>query len=372
MMSPYVSFTKKEFLHIFRDFKAMLFLFITPVLLIFIFSYALSTSLRNVNVAVLMPDEDTFASQLVKKIESGRIFNITAYPKSPSEAEALLRKGKADVAILFDGDFSARLLSPDGSHLELVIDASNPNNAAPEAMYLMGIISDWMQDKAGSQYSDTGSITANVRMLFNPNLESSYNYVPGILGLILMLICTLQTSVSIVREKETGTMNVLLVSPVKPRTIIFAKLTPYFVLCCVDLAVILGLSRYVIGMPLAGSLFWIMVTSLIYIVLGLAIGLVVSARSRTQVEASLICGIFLLFVMLLFCDMLFPVESMPAAFQWFSHIIPAKWYTIIMRKLMIQGTPFIYCIREFSVLCAMTIAALALSLNSFKDRSEWI
>ena len=368
----FVTFVRKEFLHIFRDSRTMVILFISPVLLMLLVSYAMSTEIRNVNVAVLSPDKDAGITALTAKIDASVFFHVTGHPESPAEAEAMLRSGKADVAILFNNAFSARLLSPDGSDIDILVDASNPNNASPQAMYIMGVINDWMTEKFASASADSGkgTLSANIRMLFNPRLNSSFDFIPGLLGLILLTICSLMTSVSIVREKEMGTMSVLLVSPVKPTAIIFAKLTPYFALCIIDLALILLMSHFILGMPINGSLFWIIVVSLIFILLGLSIGLFISSLVKTQAEASLACGIGLLFATMILSGMIFPIESMPEFFQWVTGIIPAKWYVIIMRRLMIQGTPFIYCIKEFVIICLMTVAVLIAALAKFNDRLE--
>ncbi len=185
-----------------------------------------------------------------------------------------------------------------------------------------------------------------------------------------MLICALMTSVSIVREKETGTMEVLLVSPVKPLTIILAKMIPYFTMSCIDLGIVLLMSRYVLGLPMSGSLFWILVSSVIYIILSLSIGLLVSNIVKNQVTASLVCAIGLLFPMLMLSGMIFPIESMPAVFQWCSAIIPARWYIVILRRLMIQGTGVVYILKELAILIAMALTLMAVALKKFNDRLE--
>ncbi len=382
------AFVKKEFTHILRDRRTMLILFMTPIVLILLFSYAISTEIRNVNVAVLMPDNEPSVKRLLGKIDASEYFNVVEILDSPQQIEPLFRKGKADVVISFGSGFGARTLSADGNGISIIADASNPNNATAETMYLSAIIQDWLQESAGTAgqamavteageapagiapMTSSGTITGNVRMLYNPQLRSSYNFVPGIMGLILMLICALMTSVSIVREKETGTMEVLLVSPVKPLTIIIAKMVPYFTMACIDLAIVLAMSKYVLGMPMNGSLFWIVASSVVYIILGLSIGLLVSNIVRSQVAASLVCAIGFLFPMLMLSGMMFPIESMPAFFQWISAIIPARWYVVILRRLMIQGTEVIFVVKEFAILVGMTAAVMAVALWKFNDRLE--
>lgn len=391
--SEFASFTRKEFTHILRDRRTLLILLFTPIVLILLFSYAISTEIRNVRVAVLLPDYDPAALQLVEKINASDYFIVTEKLQSPSQIEETFRRGKADLVLSFEGNLSGDLLSADGSGLSIIADASNPNNATAETMYLGGVIGDWVREKLSAQMAGAvgvagtpsagmsqesatlataapGSISGNVRMLYNPRLQSSYNFVPGIVGLILMLICALMTSVSIVREKETGTMEVLLVSPVKPLTIILAKMIPYFTMSCIDLGIVLLMSRYVLGLPMSGSLFWILVSSVIYIILSLSIGLLVSNIVKNQVTASLVCAIGLLFPMLMLSGMIFPIESMPAVFQWCSAIIPARWYIVILRRLMIQGTGVVYILKELAILIAMALTLMAVALKKFNDRLE--
>jgi len=368
MRSEFSAFVNKEFAHIFRDKRTVMVLIITPILLIFLFSFAISTEIRNINVAILMPDDDHMVKRLGNSIDASNYFNLVDYLSSPDEIASLMRSGKIDVALTFNDDFSSNLLSADGSRIDIIADASNPNIATTETMYLSGIISEWMESVGGSY--ETGRLAGNVRMLYNPQLLSSYNFVPGILGLILMLICSLMTSVSIAREKETGTLEVLLVSPVKALTIIVAKMIPYLVVGVVDLVIILLMSKFILGLPMAGSLFWMCISSLIYIILGLSIGLLVSTVVKTQVVASLSVAIVFLFPMLMLSGMLFPIESMPRIFQYISCIIPARWYMAIMRNLMIQGTSFIYLAKEFVILIIMTVAVLGVALRKFNDKLE--
>lgn len=385
------AFVKKEFTHILRDPRTMLILFLTPVVLILLFSYAISTEIRNVNVAVLMPERDAGISSLVAKIDASEYFRVTGILSSPEQIERTFRRGEADIVLSFEKGFSPAALSPDGTGIGITADASNPNNAATETMYLSAIIGDWLSDQAavatasmpsgessspgpassGSVSLTTasaGTLSGNVHMLYNPQLRSSYNFVPGIMGLILMLICALMTSVSIVREKESGTMEVLLVSPVKPLTIIIAKMIPYFTMACLDLAIVLLMSKYVLGMPMSGSVFWIVTSSVVYIILGLATGLLVSNIVGSQVAASLVCAIGFLFPMLMLSGMMFPIESMPLVFQWISAVIPARWYVVLLRRLMIQGTEFIFVAKEFAILCAMTLVIMWFALKTFNDK----
>lgn len=366
MKTEFSAFVTKEFTHILRDKRTMMILFLTPIILVLLFSYAISTEIRNVNVAILMPDADPMVQKLGSSIDASAYFNVVDYISDPGEIAPMMRTGSVDAVLAFNDGFGSNMLSSDGNQIDIVVDASNPNNATSEVMYLSGIIRDWMMSMGASQ--EGGHLSGNVRMLYNPQLNSSYNFVPGILGLILMLICALMTSVSIVREKETGTMEVLLVSPVKPLTIIMAKMIPYLTMGILDLAIILLMSKFVLGLPMEGSLFWIIVSSLVYIVLGLSIGLLVSTIVETQVVASLVTAIMFLFPMLMLSGIMFPIESMPVFFQYLSNIIPARWYIIILRRLMIQGCDVDFILKELGVLVFMTVAVLGTALAKFNDK----
>lgn len=368
-MKEFTAFVHKEFFHIFRDKRTLLVIIGIPIVLIVLFGFALSVEIRNINVGILAPQNEELIEQLTKKIDASEYFTITERLRNTDEIDRLMRKGKIDIALVFDNNFSSRMISADGSQLALVVDASNPSTASSEVMYLMGVVQTYFQETMQTNVSAAG-ITPTVRMLYNPQLRSSYNFVPGIMGLILILICALMTSVSIVREKESGTMEVLLVSPVKPITIIFAKMIPYFVISCIILLVIFVLSYTLLQVPIAGSLFLIIVISMLYVILALAIGLLVSTLVSTQLAAVLVSAVLFMMPILMFSGMFFPIESMPLFFQVLSQIIPAKWYISAIRKVMIEGLSVSYVIKEIGVLIVMAIVIMTVALRKFNDRLE--
>ena len=299
--------------------------------------------------------------------------------RSEAEIDEAMRQGRIDVALMFGSDFTSGLYSPEGAVVSVVTDATNPNNASMEVMYLASIINEYfgsdisrsvsMRMAASANMSSaSGMLVPNLRMLYNPQLKSSYNFVPGIMGLILMLICSLMTSVSIVREKETGSMEVLLVSPVRPINIVLAKMIPYFVIACVVLLNILLLTIFVLKVPVAGSFFWMILVSVIYIILSLGIGMLVSSLVRTQIIATLICGMIFLVPVMMFSGMLYPIESMPVALQWFAQVIPAKWFIEAIRKIMIEGVPVRYVTTEILVMTGMAAMFFTAAVVKFKDK----
>ena len=366
-MKEFNAFLRKEFLHIFRDRRTLLVLIGLPTMLIVLFGFAISTEIRNVSVGLCVPDGDMTALRLMDKIDRSRYFTYVASYQSEEDIDLAMKRGEIDVALMFGDGFSSGLYSHDGSEVSVIADATNPNNASMEVMYLSSIISGYFSEEFSAEM---GGLVPNMRMLYNPQLRSSYNFVPGIMGLILMLICSLMTSVSIVREKETGSMEVLLVSPVKPINIVLAKMIPYLVISSAVLVIILLLTIFVLKVPVAGSFFWMILVSLIYIILSLGLGLFVSTVVKTQIIATLICGMIFLVPVMMFSGMLYPIESMPVPLQWFAQIIPAKWYIEATRKIMIEGVSVRYVSTEILILAGMAAVVFAAAVIKFKDRLE--
>lgn len=364
-MNGFASFVRKETLHIFRDPRTMLIALLMPVVQILLFGFALSTEVNNVDVAVVAPHRSETVRQAVERMAANPNFTFTGYIPS-GEIDRTLRSGRADAVAVFAGDFDRRMADleagrPDtGAALQLVMDASNTNTAQAGAAYLRSVLLDNVADGVGVE----------TRLLYNPRMKSAYNFVPGIMGLIFILICAIMTSVSIVREKETGTMEVLLVSPVRPIRIVFAKMIPYFVLSCLNLSSILLLARFVLGVPMSGGIVGIVGLSLLYIVLALALGLFISTVARTQVTALLVSAMLMLMPMIMLSGMVFPIGNMPAPLRWLSCIVPARWYIAAIRRLMIEGLPFTAVLREFAILAAMTAGLIAVALRKFNDKLE--
>ena len=352
-MKQFRSFVIKESRHILRDKRTMLILFGMPVMLMFIFGFAITNDVKNVRTVVVTSQMDHQTQAVIDRLAASEYFTITATVPTPEDAERLVRNQKADLAIVFSQDFASK-----HSGLQFIVDGADPNMAQQWTNYATGVIA-----------NPQGSLV-NTKMLYNPQMRSAYNFVPAIMGMLLMLVCAMMTSISIVREKERGTMEVLLVSPVKPLMIIIAKAVPYLVMAFVILVTILLMARFVLDVPLQGSLVWIFVVSAIYILLALSLGLLVSNIATSQLMALLICAMVLLIPIVMLSGMIFPVESMPAPLQWLSAIVPPRYYIEAMRKLMIMGVGIKEVAREVTVLTIMTLFLLVVSLKKFKTRLE--
>ena len=347
-MKQFVSFVIKEAKHILRDKRTMLILFGMPIVMMLIFGFAITNDVRNVRTVVVTSQMDYQTQQAVERLAASEYFTITTTVPTPRDAELMIRSQNADLALVFSKDHA----------IQFIVDGSDPNMAQQWTTYAQQVI-------VNSHLS-----IINSQLLYNPRMKSAYNFVPAIMGMLLLLICAMMTSVSIVREKERGTMEILLVSPVKPLMIIVAKVVPYLLLALVILAVILLMSATVLDVPLQGSLGWILVVSLIYILLALSLGLLISNIAQTQFVALLVSAMVLLLPTVMLSGMLFPVESMPTVLQWISAIIPPRYYIQAMRKLMIMGVGIQEVWREVLVLIGMTVLLLTISLAKFNKRLE--
>ena len=334
-----------------------------PVLQIILFGFAITTELNHSRVAVLDPSKDAVTTRITERIDENRYFSVVKELSSASDIETVFRHDEADIVVVFTPDFDANLSTGEAG-IQLVVDATDPNTGNMMAGYVQGIVGQALQ--SGTQSSPI----VQTHLLFNPQMKSAYNFVPGVMGLILMLICAMMTSISIVREKETGTMEVLLVSPIRPIFIILAKAVPYLVLSCVNLATILLLSVYVLHVPVEGSLWTLSFLSLLLIAVALSLGLLISCVVQNQVAAMIVSGMGLMMPVMLLSGMIFPIESMPAVLQWISNIIPARWYIQAVKKVMIEGLGMAAVWHEALILSGMAALLIGLSLKKFKERLE--
>ena len=352
-MKQFISFVIKETKHILRDKRTMLILFGMPLVLMLLFGFAITTDVRNVRTVIVTSSMDHLTQQAIDRLAASEYFSVVKAVSTPQEAERVIRSQQADMAIVFGPDFASKR-----SGVQFIVDGADPNMAQMWTTYAMGVLLN----------AEGGAV--NSKMLYNPQMRSAYNFVPAIMGMLLMLVCAMMTSISIVREKEKGTMEVLLVSPVKPLMIIVAKAIPYLVLAFAILVIILLMGRFVLGVPLAGSLFWILVISVIYILLALSLGLLISNVAQTQLVALLLSAMVLLMPIVMLSGMLFPVESMPTVLQWVSAIVPPRYYIEAMRKLMIMGVGIEQVLRETGILLLMLVVLMTLALVKFNKRLE--
>ena len=342
------SLIKKEAIHIIRDRRTMLITLVMPLVLLLLFGFAISTEVNDVRVAVAVDRHTDATRDIIQALDVNPYFTFEGMTGA-SDVESLLKQGKIDAALL---------LRTEGGETpyQIIVDASNPTVAQAAVSYISGVV----------ERRASGPVIT--RTLYNPQMKSSYNFVPGIMGMIFILICAIMTSVSIVREKETGTMDLLLVSPVRPISILIGKIVPYFILSCVILAIMLTMAYTVLGLPVSGSVFAVIAVSLIYIILSLSIGLLVSTLVDNQVSALIVSAMLFMVPVIMLSGMIFPIDNMPLPLQGVSCIIPARWYISAMRKLMIQQIGFEGVLTEVLVMAGMIVVLLVAQLGKFNSK----
>lgn len=350
-MTIFQSLVKKEAIHVVRDTRTMLITLLMPLVLLLLFGFAISTEVNDVRIVAVVDNHTDTTADILQRFRVNEYFDFQGLT-SPQEVERLLRTGTVDAAVILKNN-DGKVAS------QIIVDASNTTSAQAMTAYIRGVIN-----------GDSQSSPVLTYTLYNPQMKSAYNFVPGIMGMIFILICAIMTSVSIVREKENGTMDLLLVSPVKPGTIILGKLVPYFLLSCVILAIMLFISYTVLGLPLSASVISVIIVSLLYVTLSLSLGLLVSTIANSQLTALIASAVVLMLPVIMLSGMIFPIDNMPELLQGISCIIPARWYIEAMRKLMIQQLHISYVAKDILILSVMTVVLLALSVVKFHSSSK--
>jgi ABC-2 type transport system permease protein len=369
-MQRFLGFVRKEFLHIFRDYRTLFILFGIPVAQILIFGYAVSMDIKNAGVAFLDLSHDEITHRLSDKIISSGFFIKTGDLLNYNDIDRVLKKGKTKAVIVFEEDFGKKLIRDGKAALSIIADGSEPNTATLITNYTTAIVNDFNLEIAGTSVNTALKIVPEVKMFYNPNLQSHYMFVPGVITLILILICALMTSVTITREKEFGTMEVLLVSPLRPVQIILGKVTPYFLLSFINVLLILALSWFVFGLPVKGSLVLLLAETMLYILMSLTLGILISTVSSTMQQAIFISLIGLMLPTILLSGFIFPIENMPKVYDYVSMIVPPRYFIIIIKNIMIKGTGLLYVWKETLILTFMTIVFIGISVRKFKIRLE--
>jgi ABC-2 type transport system permease protein len=369
-MKRFLGFVKKEFLHIFRDYRTLIILFGIPAAQILIFGFAVSTDIKNAGVAILDLSKDEITQNLSNKIISSGFFRKTDNLLSYNDIDLLFKKGKTKAVIVFEENFGRNLLKEGKASLSIIADGSEPNVAALVTNYTIAFVNDFNRDYIGTTINNSILIQPEVKMFYNPELKSHFMFVPGVITLILILISALMTSVTITREKEFGTMEVLLVSPLRPVQIILGKVTPYFMLSFINVILILILSWLVFGLPVKGSIILLLLECMLYILMSLSLGILISTVSKTMQQAIFISFIGLMLPTILLSGFIFPIENMPKIYDYVSMIMPPRYFIIIIKSIMIKGTGLFFVWKETLILLFMTILFIGISVKKFKVRLE--
>ena len=366
-MKQLYTFVKKEFLHVLRDKRTLMVLFGMPIVQILLFGFALSTEVKDTKLAILDQDKTQSSIELISKLDANQYFDIDRNLKSIAEAEDAFKGGKIKMILVIPAQFSQDMNSGKKTQLQLITDGTDLNLANQIYNFMSNIILDFYGQQTLQQNS---GVQPEIRMLYNPQLKGAPNFVPGVMAFILLIICVLMTAIAIVREKETGTMEILLVSPMKPYIIILAKAIPYFILSILILISILILSITVLDLPIKGSLLLLFAISIIFIITNLLIGIVISILTDSQQTAMLISLIGTMLPTLMLSGFMFPVENMPIPLQTVGNIIPAKWYYEIVKNIMIKGTGLEVVWKHVLVLIGMMVVLFIIAVKKFKIRLE--
>ncbi len=374
-MKQFLSFVHKEFIHIFRDPRTLLVLLVMPQAMVMILGYLIRNDVTDIRVAVLDNSKDVITTQITQRLASNNYFIMCDEVQTEAEATELFRRGEIDIVVVYADRFADRLLHSQDATIQLLADGSEPNQASMRVTYAQQVIMTIQKElvtkvsNSTHNYVSLQHINVNSRMLFNPQQRSEMNFVPGVVGIIMLLICCMMTSVAIVREREMGTMEILLASPLSVINIVLAKLTPYFTISLFNLATLLCLTTWVMDVPMSGSLLLYIFMSLLYVFVVLMLGLFISCVVSTQL-AALLLSLLMIVPSLYFSDMIFPLASMPEPAQLISNIIPAKWFISASRKIMIEGLGLPYVIKEMSILVIQGVVLMLLSWKLFKTRLE--
>ena len=368
-MNQLFSFVKKEFSHVYRDPKTLIMLFGMPIIQIILFGFALTNEIKNANIVVVDNAKDLASQQIINKMVGSKFFNVQNTLMSSSDIDAAFKEGKIKLAVVFPRNFNTDLLHLNKASIQVIADASDPNTAATLVNYVNYIVNDY-QTSITPTFQVPYSIHPEVRMLYNPDLKGAPNFVPGLMAMVLLLVCVMMTSVSIVREKELGTMEILLVSPVKPIMVIIAKAIPYLILSIINLTIILLLSVYALDLPIKGSVFLLFGESILLIITALSLGLLISTVTSSQQSAMFTSLLGMMMPTMLLSGYMFPIENMPVGLQVLSNIVPARWYYIIVKDIMLKGLGFASIWKETLILVGMTLFFVLLSLKNFKIRLE--
>lgn len=363
-MNIFTSFVQKEFFHIFRDSRTMLILIAMPIVLIILFGYAITTDIKSIPIGVIDLEKNENSRKLTEQLSCSQYFTLYKIFNSQEEADIALRDSKVNMVVLFRGNTT--------QEIELIVDATDPNQATQLTQYAQATLlangNNYMGPDESIGIQNSIIITPITHLLYNPQMRGAYTFVPGVMGLILILICAMMTSIGIVKEKESGSMEVLLASPIKPIYIIIAKAIPYFFISMVNIITILLLATFMLDVPINGSVALVMLLSALYAFVSLCLGLLVSTVVDTQQAAMIICGVVLMLPVVLLSGMIFPIENMPKALQVIANIVPAKWYILALKDIMIKGLTFIDVWREFAILIVMALVLIGVSIKRFKIR----
>jgi ABC-2 type transport system permease protein len=366
-VKQFFAFVKKEFFHIWRDRRTMFILLGMPVVQIVIFGFALTNEVKNAKIAVLDNSKDAATTSLIAEFNASRYFNLEKNLTNYDQVDGEFKKGNIKLAIVFPQHFKEDLEHFNKAQVQVIADASDPNVANTLTNYASAIIIDY-QNRITNNLKLPYTINTEIRMLYNPQLKGAFNFVPGVMAMVLLLVCTMMTAITIVKEKELGSMEIMLVSPMRPQVVVLAKAVPYLLLSMINITTILLLSVFVLEVPINGSIALLAFESILFTLVSLSLGLLISAGVDSQQSAMFISLIALFLPTVMLSGFMFPIENMPLPLRTVSNIVPAKWYYIIVKSVMIKGLGFNAIWKETLILTGMMLFFLTMAIKKFKIR----
>ncbi|MGB5817938.1 MAG: ABC transporter permease [Saonia sp.] len=369
MLKVFWAFVKKEFYHILRDKRTLLILFGMPLAQILIFGYAVTNEFKDAEIDILDYAKDETSKQFIYHLQSSGNFTVNAIISSERQMEEGLKAGNSKLVVVIPDNFSEDFYAGKALKLQLLADGSDPNNATTLVQYVNEMVGSFQKERL-EQGTDPYTIGLETRMLYNPQLISAYNFVPGTIALILLIICAMLTSLTIAREKELGTMEILLVSPLPPLLIILGKVAPYALLSFINAVMVLLIGYFVFNVPIIGSIGLLLLMCFLYVVTALSLGTLISTVSHTQQSAMMKSLMGLMLPSMILSGFIFPLASMPLILQYLGKIVPATYFIEILKGIMLRGTGLNLILFEVGVLLCMTTVLLALTWKNFKIRLE--
>lgn len=372
-MKQFKIFIKKEFYHIFRDKRTLLILFGMPIVQVILFGFAITNEINDAKIAILDQSKDEMTQEITQRLLSSGYFLLEENLEKQSDLERTFQYKKTKLAVVFEADFQHNFYKNNVAQVQLIADATDPNTANTLLNYAQAIIKTYQLETMGKNAGEIKlplAIQTEIKMLYNPRMKSVYMFVPGVMTIILMLVSAMMTSIAITKEKELGTMEILLVSPLKPALIVVGKVVPYLLLAFINALIILGLGKFMFGMPINGSVALLLAICTLFVITALSLGIFISTRTDSQQVALMFSLMVLMLPTIILSGFIFPIENMPVPLQVISNIIPAKWFIIILKNVMLKGVGWAYIWKETLILVGMTLFFIAVSVRNFKIRLE--
>ncbi len=363
-----IAIIQKEFLHIIRDPRSLVIVFLMPIIMVLLYGYAITFDIKEIQLGILDEDRTPASRELVQKLTSSNYFKIMADLQSRKEIEEGMLRRRFVAALVIPVDYAKKLQTEPQSQVQLIVDGANSNTATVAINYAKSFFMTYSLEM--NTQILVPPLELQPRIWYNPDMKSAHFIVPGLVAVIMMLICTLLTSITITRERESGTMEQILVSPIRPYEIIFGKIAPYVILALIDAIIVVVCARIIFGVPFRGSPLLLLLFCVFYVYASLSLGVFISARVKTQQVAMILAQLTTTLPAIMLSGFIFPILSLPIALQIISYLVPAKYFLTIIRGIMLKGIGFHYFHQPAIFLLAFGTLLLLVSVNRFKTNLE--